>query len=826
MAYHISVATGNSTAVGTYAAPETAANAFLDNESNNSVLSTTEASNRSATTFQSSATIDRVLVKIASRAASPSGTMTVQIWNATDGVAVTGTAVTINVSDIHVGDTTARGGCGWYALKLAAPVTLPAGKNLVVSPVTSASNQVNLYRDGTTANWSHILVTTTAPGSLAAADVFICVGAYTAAGSLTSYTVTNDNTSTTAWGQMHVGRGGTWSNGTAGSTAYYWKTTGDWVVSGGTVNWNTPGARLASSSSLTIFLNSASVAQYGVKILSGGTLNAGGANKLAWSRMTVDKAAAATTIVVGATTNWAANDSVVFPSTTRTLSQFEKKVIQTVDSSTQFTLAAGLTNAHSGTNDANGDIRCTVGNITRNVLITGASASNTGYVFVGPTATVDFRDVEFTSLGTFATDKWGIDTVTTSGNFNMDNCALHDFTVSTTEGVGLNTTALSGSWSCTNNVIYNTAYYGININQAMTGTWTVSGNLVVGISGTNGITCNDVGGTLTNNIVGSCFNGIVLSETGVLGTCTGNICHSATSTGVTLTCIDSTSGLSCTVWRNAVSGFHSGSSVGSHLLIISAFGNLNNGVQLVTANFSGTMVLTLTCNAGTTLTQPIGLAISSHPYNLIILKNCSFGATTTHATADVSIGSGACAYVYAKNCLFASATEVTGHTAMLDVPLNPAGVFSDDHDQVSGAFKSWMKYGVTLRDSSIQDSSKDTYRMTPASASGKLRQQYPFEFRVEAGTTPTISAKVRCSSAGDGATYNGNRPRLILMEDPCLGVNAPAVLATATSAANGAFETISAACPSLSRKGVIRVIVDCDGTAGWVNLATTPTYAG
>jgi hypothetical protein len=106
--------------------------------------------------------------------------------------------------------------------------------------------------------------------------------------------------------------------------------------------------------------------------------------------------------------------------------------------------------------------------------------------------------------------------------------------------------------------------------------------------------------------------------------------------------------------------------------------------------------------------------------------------------------------------------------------------------------------------------------MTPNIATQKLDGGLK-KVAVVTGTTIVISVYVRKSVIGDGATYNGTQPRLILKADPAVGILVDTVIATGVSA-NGVWEKLSGTTPAITDNAVFQFIVDCDGTTGWVNV--------
>jgi len=144
----------------------------------------------------------------------------------------------------------------------------------------------------------------------------------------------------------------------------------------------------------------------------------------------------------------------------------------------------------------------------------------------------------------------------------------------------------------------------------------------------------------------------------------------------------------------------------------------------------------------------------------------------------------------------------------------------EKYDRVAGDHRCEMRYGVLKTDTVIFNAASPSERMTPNSASSKL-ESAPKTFGVKVpvanGTTVTVSIPVRKSAAGDGAAYNGNQPRLIQRQNSALGQDNDVVLAT-YSAGTGSWNTLTATSSSATDDGAWEFIVDCDGTAGWINV--------
>jgi hypothetical protein len=108
--------------------------------------------------------------------------------------------------------------------------------------------------------------------------------------------------------------------------------------------------------------------------------------------------------------------------------------------------------------------------------------------------------------------------------------------------------------------------------------------------------------------------------------------------------------------------------------------------------------------------------------------------------------------------------------------------------------------------------------MSPISATNKLESR-PIYAPVKDGQTISAGVWVRTSVAGDGTAYNGSFPRLISKANPANGTGLDdLVLATASAASSGEWEYISGTLPISIDNTAFEIVVDCDGTTGWVNV--------
>jgi hypothetical protein len=312
---------------------------------------------------------------------------------------------------------------------------------------------------------------------------------------------------------------------------------------------------------------------------------------------------------------------------------------------------------------------------------------------------------------------------------------------------------------------------------------------------------NGVIGTISDNVIHACYNGIVFDGSRPIGTVSNTTCY-----------------------RNVAFGIGIGGGVNhvsSELIKFSGgtlFGNASGGVAVADKDAGGNIVISnFTLNAGVTHTQPYGYQSSGPKGVAIRFESCSFGATTPHATGDLNITNSGMFFIQLFNCILASSTEVA-NTANLRVGF----VISIKHDQGAGSHKAWLPNGRTTGatmepDTAIVGTTSPSARLYPGSLTLKLVLPR-FYAAVANGNTLTPSIKVRESIAGDGTDYNGTRIRLIVLANVAAGISANTVLATATGASEGAFETLSGTTAAVTDDAVLEFIVDCDGTTGWINI--------
>jgi hypothetical protein len=546
--------------------------------------------------------------------------------------------------------------------------------------------------------------------------------------------------------------------------------------------------------------------------------------------LNTDEAAAQTVLGITDTTGWQVGDEIIIASTSQTSTQCEKRTILTVDSSTQVTVSAGLTNAHSGTSPTQAE----VGNITRNVKIRGIgtnapSVTTTlqSYINIAALAVVTLRYCQFSYLGSATTSKRGIDVATTTGTFNMQYCSIADGWI--TSSLGVSVSSASGSnITFSNNITWNINSQHFS-NSATTGAQTVVGNLaMLNVAITPLLSFTDAGGNVSDNTAcGSANLGFNTSGSGeLIGTFSNNTGHSNAQSAFGVTSWSGT--MSGNVaWRNA------GGNGGIILLNVHEltlanpvfFGNLTASIGIISTTYGtfNCLITGMISNGDTTFATTNGIRFSTSGGGSITFENCDFstvsGIKTAH-TNDVAVATANTSILLTfLNCKLGGTNQFPNQTSITPNSF----VAAQRLGTTAGNHKSWFVGGTLTIDTTIFNTASPSARMTPLSASVKMVSSvitHPgsgFKKVIASGGTLAASIYVRKSVAGDGAAYNGNQPRLIVRKNVSAGITVDTVLATASAAA-GTWEQLSGTTAAVTDDAVLEFYVDCDGTTGWVNI--------
>lgn len=406
----VSTASGNIDATATWSVVDTTGtNAYLNSESANAALATSAVASSAFT--PAAETVTEIGVKLASVAASPSGTITVKLANSTSPGSRE-CSQTINVADlVSASASTAEG--GWVILACSAS---PNGTDAyTITASTSAAAQVNLFSSAAT-NWSHLLVTSgTKTGGPAAGDKFIVAGQLTGAGTHNAYIVTIETTALVNYGNVantlvdpsiSVGQYGTLQLASAASTSYVSEFAGPMVIyNGGTFTVGTSGTPIPATSSATLTLNSTVEGDTGINVRNGGTFDSAGSSggrNVVKTKLTVTATGGTTsTLTTADNTGWLSGDSIVIAGTqmtdgTAASVKSDAGTLSADATANSVPLTAAVTNTHTATHlsytsTSTGipyDMKmyADVILLNRNVVIQGNSSTTNGYIYLQASA--------------------------------------------------------------------------------------------------------------------------------------------------------------------------------------------------------------------------------------------------------------------------------------------------------------------------------------------------------------------------------------------------------------------------------------------------------
>jgi hypothetical protein len=220
---------------------------------------------------------------------------------------------------------------------------------------------------------------------------------------------------------------------------------------------------------------------------------------------------------------------------------------------------------------------------------------------------------------------------------------------------------------------------------------------------------------------------------------------------------------------------------------------------------------------GTTVVQTRGLGISQQTD--LVLRNCTFGTGQTNSFADVIIPANRDIRLLFENCLLNSTTKFSSLTNLFGnsfIKLQRYQQTNNNHYIYTAIGNAAQYDGVIFKTGSAST------RLIPLTTTFKHTSPVKI-IPISSGSTATVSVWVRKSSVSDasGANYNGAQPRLILGYSPSVfnyAGQTEQVLATMTASV-GTWEQLTATIPYTAyNTGGFEVYVDCDGTAGWINV--------
>jgi len=830
MATLVSMISGNFTSAGTWGVSDSTSE--LDSEAGSVSVGTSYTT--SSTFIPGAITVQAIGLKVIGSSTGLSGTFTAELYNSTDATITA--AVTVNLIDvICVNSVTISDNWVFFGF---SPVLLVAGKSYAVR--AKLSTGTCSFRVLSTSNLSRILVTTTT-ASPSSGDKLLISGNLTGAGTGNDVEVTMDNTTNTSFGGIMIGRRGTLRYSTVPGSVYK-------LVIGGHAMGAAVGLRgievcnsgLLEIGSLLSGMPSSATGQlqflcgkniaFGLEARIFGRINTYGSPKLPYTRLSATASGTATTLQVASNSGWQIGDTIGIAANRRVANQHEINVITGLIGATGIILASGLTNDHDGGFNAQGDeVGAHIGNLTENVQIFGSGITSCGYITVATRAIMSARNTEFYWLGSAATTKCGINTQALLSAFSCDitSCSIHDFFQTNNAGIII-TSNTNAPVTYSNNFLYN-IYTPMVIGSTSTIAHVIDGNLFVGTNtGQIALSVNDVGSTITNNVMSGGSYGLAYGEQASYGTCSGNIAYNMSNSGFILNnnAASSATISNCVFFRNIGSGFTFSSISGiTEQFIIDSCKAFGNGDVSSTSNFqlssflSNCYLKNCVFYAEPDFATYGGICtLSSIGFCELELENCSFAS---HTGGDIVTSlSGERLTIKMSNCTLGSTTEFLSPLSYSYETI----VSSQNHDNVRDAHKTFKVFGNLETDTTRFATTSPSMKMTPNTASYKLTsesmQGNPSVY-VGQGRSITATVKVRASLAasGDATTYNGASPRLVNRRNYAMGILTDIVLASGIGTpTSGSFLAISGTTQAVSSTGVLEFYVDCDGTTGFVNV--------
>lgn len=791
-------------------------------------------------------TIDGIGVKLHSRAVSPSGTFSVELFNSTDAASVAGTEVTINVADLAAATASSVRDGGWIFFKFSAPVLLVAAKAYSVRAKTSVSSQVTLWRNATASNWLRFLRTTTEQAPVAG-DNLVVARQYTGAGThATDCVITMNSTAATDFGDattntndcgLYIGDAQEFKFGNTASTNYIFRLSGNLIIAkGGTFSIGKTGAAIPRSGSAQLILDPASDGACKIEICNGATYNTLGESRtsgksFSWTLITADISAAATSIPVLNDTGWLNGDTIVLAGSGTTFNQREVEILNGDAGASSMTVTGTISIAR----DADTPIKSEVILLTRNVQVKSQTSTNAFSIQCWDCA-IDTKWTSYQHLGNSSPRGWDFNNVdSTTSQKTFQHCSFYDAELTP---FYWNTT----SFNLDNLLVDNCVFYGGDATSTngmvLVGSqlfiptdFIVTSNVCIGNNDTASsgflIACVPTqfeGNRASGHGYGFEFSAVILLG----GSFNANFAHSNYRAGVFHN--GNNRGLRLTNWKIGRNGQIAGTA-GANVLFegnsrdlkhtgadifgaVSAniiwFNTYSADIEFDTCNLENETGFTSAANV---LIRDAGPVI----LDKIKFTNCkmdgSSGITNRVPHAIILNSDAATALLYGsikfENCKTGTPTSSFMH-ANLKARFGSSFEVAVGYDNnTEGTHRTFKQAGEIRRNTSVFQTAAPSAEFIPRLAASKLEGAFT-RAAVVSGDLIAFSAAVR----KDGS-YAGNAPRLMLRRVDALGITVDTVLDTLSVGAN-TWETLSGNTANASADGVYEAYVDCDGTAGSV----------
>ena len=814
------------------------------------VISTTLTT--STTNIPGAINVEGINLIVLGRSSSVANTFTLQLFNSTTSTGVK--TVTINTNDIPATTVNAS---AWLNFKFDAPTLLTAGQSYAIRmSASTTANQVTVYRSATANDFTFNYVTSTTAAPISGDTLFI-QGSYTGTTTPSFQTVTYAETGTTpSYSGLNVSSYGILTLENAPNKNYFLSMTplaaagNQFFVNGnGIVRFGTSGSPLDNSSTFVLRLPSTIANGNGILIDGiGSEFSAFGRPITRVAKLNANVGAnTGNTITTDIVTNWSAStitgDLALIGSSTRGTSVIEAKTI-TGSTGTTLAFSTNVTNAKSGTTGTQTPVVYLGGNI----IFTGSTTTNTFNIRQRYSSKLYLNNVGLSQLGSATSSLRGLMIEGTAGSeCIIDSCSFYNN----------NTNALILPLTTTDNFIIRDCVGAISVNIPIVtsvNTQIISGCTFIG--GTNqaiGLTCTSLNTIIfNNNFNGNNSTTVCLTYSPAFTTLrtTPSIYNIeiGAAPGAALSLAGNNVLISgITIWNSATTGLLFGTANASlqEAINLNIYGSgtanigFATGGNLLPGRFTNCRFGVETFGAANVsnvqFTNPTLFPQSTSQAG-IVFDSCVIGNSTLPAsTADIHITNAGCFLpnVLFDNCILGSTNRFNISTPTL---INGSRVKFQKINNDANQHRTYYRAGYILSDSSIVDTSPISYRAVPESATINLISPL-FKVNILSGQSVTLTAKVRKSVVGDGATYNGSlQPSLAILYRNGLGfsgltytgnnssnsfvIDEFATVASATNVANGNWQSLSWVSPVATDNTAIDFYSICNGTTGWVNWDT------
>jgi hypothetical protein len=742
-------------------------------------------------------------------------------------------SVTVNKSDLS-GTTLSTQTGSWYYFKFGSSFTTAPATTYIVS-VSASTSGVQVYNNGVSNTLTKAMVTSTT-ASLGAGDVLIVAGPMTTTSTPPYITTTYDYTGTTTIATLEVGGYGKLSleNSTGKSYKMYLTSTSAAGTSSfnighnGIAEFGTSSSRLDSSSTMTFYFQPSSYDRGGVFVKGNSSFRAYGASKTRNTRLAQNTPTNSTTLVTTTNTGWLNGDVIGVGSSQKVAGAASSPVFLVTMTGNSVTTSLPVTVTTQPV--SGGTIPTPIINMTSNLKFSGVSSSATFFVKTDKGSNdLELDNCEFQYIGDTTTPYCVlIDNSLSGATANIINCTFRN-----PGSYGGNFAYIQGNTSAYTYVISgNNIYNGVDatttlplytgVGSSTGGTYVCSGNYLIG-GGSNGgrnfyifnSNCNYIGNVINCHT----YNGydFGLFTTPITGIIDGNEATYCSLSGALPSTSVPFSASNFTLNYNGNYGLNLSTSNQVVIKGVNASGNTTSNVNLITTTdawiYNGSFG-----NPFSVITNASNIQMAG-TCGFVNFDNCSMVSTNlTTSNFQINGGSNSISKVTFRGCTYSGALSFFPSQSQMYNGLNVFVSVQKQNGTKDNNF-TYYPYGIVYTDTVIYDTSGKSLKCVPSSANAPLRVK-GFEVPLKSGYTLSVSLKVRKSVVGDGGTYNGIQPYVVMKYNPMAnfsGITSDVIIGTATDSANGAWETLTYTTPISNDNTNLEFWFYQTGTTGWIN---------